>query len=182
MKFMKKSLINAYKLEAKIWILHSGRFTPLTYFFPEKAWEAHNNSLLELSKEARNMGVGIAVENMLGGYELFNSPKNGRKILEDVKSENIGLCFDIGHANLLGDIDSFLEVFSNEIIHIHIHDNDGKEDSHLPVGEGSIKWKNFLDWLEKAKYKGWIVFENYDVSDVKRGIDFLADSSVTTHP
>jgi len=182
MKFMKASLTNAYKLEAKIWILHSGRFTPLTYSFPEKAWEAHNNSLLKLSKEGKNMGVRIAAENMLGRYELFNSPENGRKILEDVKSENFGLCFDIGHANLLGGINSFLEVFSDEIIHIHIHDNDGKEDSHLPVGKGSIKWKNFLDWLEKARYKGWVVLENYDFSDVKQGIDFLAGSSMTNNP
>ena len=178
MRFMKESLTNAYKLEAKIWVLHSGRFTPLTYFFPEKAWEAHNSSLLELSKEARNLGIRIAVENMLGEYELFNSAENGSKILDNVKSENIGLCFDIGHANLLGNIDSFLEVFSDEIIHVHVHDNDGKEDSHLPVGKGNIKWKSFLDWLEKVRYKGWVVFENYELSDVKQGMEFLANSNI----
>ncbi len=177
MKWVEDSLNRAYKLEAKIWVLHSGRLTPLTYFFPEKAWEAHTSSLLQLAKKARNMGIQIAVENMLGRYELFNGAKNGRRLLEEVQSENVGLCFDVGHANLLGGIDSFLRGFSNEIIHIHVHDNDGKEDNHRAVGAGSIQWNSFLHWVEKVRYKGWIVFENYELADVKQGMKFLADDN-----
>lgn len=172
-RFMKKSLKRAHELEAKTWVLHSGRFTPFTYFCPEKAWEAHARSLLELSKEARDLGIRIAVENMPGRYELFNSVENGRRLLEDVQSEYVGFCFDIGHANLLGGVDRFLIGFPNEIFHIHVHDNNGEGDSHVALGQGNINWRNFFSLLKEVGYDRWIVFENYELSDVKEGIDFF---------
>jgi sugar phosphate isomerase/epimerase len=173
-RFMGESLRRAYELEAGIWVLHPGRLTPFTYFFPEKAWEANRRSLLELSREARDLGIRVAVENMLGGYELFSGVKDGMRLLEDVKGENVGLCLDVGHANLGEGMEPFLRDLSEEILHIHVHDNDGKTDSHLAVGRGSIRWEKFVGFLKNSGYDGWVVFENYELRDVKEGVNFLA--------
>jgi sugar phosphate isomerase/epimerase len=173
-RFMAESLRRAYELEARIWVLHPGRLTPFTYFFPEKAWEANRRTLLELSREARDLGVRMAVENMLGGYELFSGVKDGMRLLEDLRGEGVGLCLDVGHANLGEGVEPFLRDLSEEIIHVHVHDNDGRIDSHLAVGRGNIGWESFIEFLEKSRYEGWVVFENYEISDVREGMDFLA--------
>lgn len=101
-RFMEKSLKRAYELEARIWVLHPGRLTPFTYSFPEKAWEANNNSLLMLSKEAKDLGIQIVVENMPGRYELFSNLKNGRKLLEDVMMLDVLLAILAGFLLALG--------------------------------------------------------------------------------
>jgi sugar phosphate isomerase/epimerase len=180
---MTKSLKRAYKLEASLWVLHSGRFTPFTYYFPEKAWNAHNNSLLALSQTAKDYGIRIAVENMPGQYELVNNVPSGKKLLDEIQRDNVGICLDIGHANIREGVKPFYTCRSPEIIHIHIHDNKGKADSHLTLGQGNIDWKNFRAWLTKIKYDGWIVLENYEFNDVQQGIKVLANleaSPITT--
>jgi sugar phosphate isomerase/epimerase len=49
--------------------------------------------------------------------------------------DGVGLALDVGHAHLNHCLPGFLEA---SISHVHIHDNDGKEDMHLPVGRGTI--------------------------------------------
>ena len=44
------------------------------------------------------------------------------------------------------------------IKHVHLHDNNGDKDLHLPMGCGSIEWKKTLKTLKKY-YNGTITLE-----------------------
>jgi sugar phosphate isomerase/epimerase len=109
-------------------VLHPG------YFAWEQEREQANRqfkkSLAELSKAAREFSVAFSFENM-GDMNYFNlrTPED-LAIIQDH-------CFtlDIGHANLNRCLPAFLET---HFVHLHIHDNDGKRDTHSPVGEGNI--------------------------------------------
>ena len=48
----------------------------------------------------------------------------------------------MGHAYLNKCLDGFLDC---PIRHVHIHDNDGKDDAHLPVGDGSIDFGKVMN-------------------------------------
>jgi len=53
----------------------------------------------------------------------------------------IRCCFDIGHAYFNGrnlSLNRWIDVLKNHIGHVHIHDNNGNYDDHLPLGQGSI--------------------------------------------
>lgn len=57
---------------------------------------------------------------------------------------NFGVCLDYAHAVIYGsDIDSWVTELSSHIRHLHINDNDLKNDLHLAVGDGSIDWQRF---------------------------------------
>jgi len=66
------------------------------------------------------------------------------KNVEDFKrfysevNEDIGLVLDVGHANINGQIESFLTTFADKIVDMHVHDNYGKGDQHLGIGYGNI--------------------------------------------
>jgi sugar phosphate isomerase/epimerase len=48
---------------------------------------------------------------------------------------------DLGHANLWGrDPAAMIRRFAHRLHHIHLHDNDGRSDLHLPPGTGNINW------------------------------------------
>lgn len=160
--FMKKSLENAYSLEAEIWVIHPGRLTPFTYFFPEVAWKAQINSFKRFLKEAEGLGVKVVIENMVGKYSLFKTLDDWLRIVREIE-EDVGLCLDVGHAHLTGDLDVFLTK-TPQIQHLHIHDNKGLEDSHLPAFEGNINWKKVFKHLKKVNYDGWVVVENYTLN------------------
>jgi sugar phosphate isomerase/epimerase len=96
----------------------------------EQADRQFRKSLQELTHAARERSLTFYFENM-GDMNYFNlrTPED-LPIIEDT-----GFTLDVGHANLNQCLPAFLET---EIRHMHIHDNNGKRDTHSPVGDGVI--------------------------------------------
>lgn len=106
----------------------------------ERATDAAFSSLEELSIFARQRGVNILLEN------IPNDLSSGERLhlfLEQTHLD-LGFCFDIGHANLMEGVEPAFDAMKNRIRSTHLHDNDGKADSHLfPFNDkpGTIDWK-----------------------------------------
>jgi sugar phosphate isomerase/epimerase len=60
--------------------------------------------------------------------------------MEALPSEHFGLCFDTGHFNLFSTISlaEWLDQVRPHIFEIHLHDNTGKADDHLAIGDGNF--------------------------------------------
>ena len=54
---------------------------------------------------------------------------------------------------------------------MHIHDNMGKKDEHLPLGKGTIDWKQVMEKL--SDYKGIFVTEMGSVEEGIQSLEFL---------
>ena len=69
------------------------------------------------------------------------------QILQGIDSPKIRCCFDIGHAFAYSPVplEQWIHVLGKYIKHIHINDNDGKRDLHLPLGKGSIPLLNVIN-------------------------------------
>ncbi|MDY6965457.1 MAG: sugar phosphate isomerase/epimerase family protein [Halobacteriota archaeon] len=103
--------------------------------------------LSELREYADERGVLLCVENMHFDHELCNSSKEDLCILED----NFAV-FDMGHANIVEDPLKFAEKILHRIRYVHVHDNNGKEDEHLPLGEGNIDYEAIIDLIGDNYY------------------------------
>jgi len=72
----------------------------------------------------------------------------------------VGVCWDFGHANLnhphQGDC---IRALGSRIKAVHIHDNFGREDSHLPPFFGTVNWADCMQALARAGYAGVLDFE-----------------------
>ena len=136
--------------------LHPDRYTPMH----DRAFLIAQNleSLAELSTYARNMGVGLMIENLPGDYN------NARQLGEllDAMPE-LGLHLDIGHANLLVPVNTteeILQAYGSRLRHVHLHDNNGgSADLHLPLGAGQIDVRRYVGALKAAGYEGTITLE-----------------------
>jgi sugar phosphate isomerase/epimerase len=109
-------------------IVHPGYFT-----WEEervKALRQFRRSLHELTVIAEDLSVRFFLENMGNWNYFFLRHPSEIDVMGD-----FGLALDVGHANLNHCLDEFLQV---PFRHIHLHDNNGTEDSHSPVGTGSI--------------------------------------------
>ena len=107
----------------------------------ERAVEKFRQSLGELTAAADDLSVTFFVENM-GNWEYFFLRSSEDLPLID----GIGLALDVGHAHLNGCLDAFL---AHPAAHFHLHDNDGTEDSHDPVGTGSIDFVAVMDAVRR---------------------------------
>ncbi len=93
-------------------------------------------SMKVLDGVSKEYGVTLAIENMPNMY--FFLGRTAAELREIVEGTDLGICFDIGHANTMCQIDDMIDTFGDRIKNIHIHDNNGQRDEHLTIGEGNI--------------------------------------------
>jgi len=113
------------------------------------------DSLFKLSEYMKGEKVKLALENYLckhldspGDTKTYGFPISGLKdLISQLKSENIGLCLDTGHANIEGiDIPSFINEMRSFLIATHIQENNGINDMHMfPFSLRRIFSK--MDWF-----------------------------------
>ncbi|MGQ9642197.1 MAG: sugar phosphate isomerase/epimerase family protein, partial [Candidatus Bathycorpusculaceae bacterium] len=162
LKRLEKSIVVASELDAYTWVFHPGLKTGISMFYPEMDWLQNLKTARTLSRIARDYGVKIAIENVPEPYPfLMKSVEHFTRFYREFDGE-ISLALDIGHANINGQIELFLDSFANKIAHIHAHDNDGKEDQHLGIGYGSVNWRNFAEKLKKIAYGKIVIVESVE--------------------
>jgi sugar phosphate isomerase/epimerase len=144
-------------------VLHAGTTTAAAAADNSRA--AMVRSLTDLAPAAADRGVRLAVEVIPNGLSTPASLVALIEGLEDVKG--LGICVDVGHARLMGDVVDAIETCSGHIVTTHLHDNRGRTDDHLIPGQGVIDWDASLLSFQKVGFDGPWIFE-LAVSDQPR--------------
>lgn len=106
----------------------------------------------KLAKCAKKLEIKIAFENTRDkGYLEY--------VINNIKDDNIGICYDAGHCHAHFNDEFNYEFFKDRIFAVHLHDNDKTEDQHLLPFDGTIEWENVLAKLKESNYKGPITLE-----------------------
>jgi len=116
---------------------------------------AARRSVEELVRVAEPLGVQIALEVIPN--ELSRAGSIVHFIEEDF--DGVGICLDIGHAHIDGDVIDAIETVSEYLIATHLHDNAGRSDDHLLPFEGTIDWAGALLAVQKIGYDGPFMLE-----------------------
>lgn len=153
-------------------VVHPGYLSPYGSQVPERAWRTHIESIRHVCDTAEKYGIMIAVENMPEmPYILGKYPDEMLRTLEEVDRDNLGMTLDVGHANTAGVVDEFLEKCKEHILHMHIHDNHGISDEHLPLGRGTVQWKKVMESLKG--YNGRLVTEMATLQEGEECIAYI---------
>jgi sugar phosphate isomerase/epimerase len=160
---LKNSIVNAAALDCEMWVFHPGLRTATSMFYPGMDWARNLESVRLLFRFARDHGVEACVENIMEAFVMKNVDEF-RRFYDEI-GEDIGLAFDTGHANVVGELEGFLTGFSDKIVHVHAHDNHGKSDEHLGVGYGNIDWDIVAKHLKRASFSKAVIIESVEHID-----------------
>jgi sugar phosphate isomerase/epimerase len=119
--------------------------------------DAARRSIEELTRATEALGVRLALEVMPNA--LSTPERLVSFIEEDLEANGVGICFDFGHAHLIGDVLDAVDAASEHLVTTHVHDNAGRSDDHLVPFDGSIPWDPTLMALQKIGFEGAFVFE-----------------------
>jgi sugar phosphate isomerase/epimerase len=109
----------------------------------DHALEHFKRSLKEIGSLAEEHGITYYVENMGNWNYFFLRFPDELDLIG-----NVDLALDVGHANLNQCLEEFLKL---PFRHAHLHDNDGTEDTHSAVGEGSIDFQSVIKAVRRTK-------------------------------
>ena len=169
---IKDSINLANEIDASIVVVHPGLVPFLLKDQPDKIYEVADNSIKELGEYSRNLGVNTTIENMPNFESMIY--QDMARLNETLENFDMNMTFDIGHANHSGISPD--EMYFDSIKHIHAHDNFGDDDTHLPLGEGSIELKHFIDEFEKKSFDGIYMIEVNDKDSIKKSLEFLKNN------
>jgi sugar phosphate isomerase/epimerase len=158
------------RLGMDVYTVHPSFMTPIGLVNKDAVIDTTQASLRRLEAVSRDLGVRVALENMpQGPFTTGSTPKELLNLLEGTE---LGICLDVGHANTSGTLKGFLKL-KDRIINLHVHDNMGERDEHLPVGDGTVDFPFLLKKLRG--YKGRYVIESRGLEDGVRSKQRLAE-------
>ena len=113
-------------------------------------------------------------------HSYINTVGSTLLMLEDIKCENAGIALDYGHAALgyenPAESVAMCKMYGNRLKHIHINDNYGVWDDDMIVGSvNPLPYIEFLYWLKKTDYSGYITFDQFPYRE--DGRDAVAESA-----
>ncbi|WP_455645593.1 sugar phosphate isomerase/epimerase family protein [Methanosphaera sp.] len=109
--------------------------------------------------DENSISVKLAIENMPNRFRYIGSRVEEIEYIQE--NTDCYITIDTGHANTCHDCAEFFKL--NNIEYYHIHDNCGKKDSHLALGEGNLD----LDLLKKVE-NGVLELNSYKSSKIKK--------------
>ncbi|HDM23969.1 hypothetical protein DRO02_01300 [archaeon] len=173
-KRVKKSIWRTYALEALKCTIHPGYDSVLAVLSPRMPFRQQLKSFREIFDYAERLGVTLCLENLSGREKgLVYKPTHILEI-EKILGKKILVTLDVGHAHIAGNEFEFIDALGERIIHMHVHDNFGIHDVHLPIGRGNINWSSLFQRLRnRVGAHTTLIIENYTIEDIIESVEYL---------
>lgn len=112
-------------------------------------------ALLPIVEMAASHGLTLAMENLSAPFDrvsVFN------ELIASVPGLKLHL--DFGHTNFGRDgHEIFCQELGEHLVHVHFSDNRSRNDDHLPLGVGTVDWRQAVDSLKTISYDNTITLE-----------------------
>lgn len=149
-------------------VFHSSAFPFLRGAYLEN-WVAGCSAFYEELVE--NYPVRLYIEN---AQDLDPTPL--RRLMEKLNSDRIGVCLDIGHANYSRTpVCEWFDQLGEWIQYLHLSDNLGVFDDHLPLGQGCVDWELVNQCWKTIGKDIPVTLETGTLEATRKSIAFLRD-------
>jgi sugar phosphate isomerase/epimerase len=152
-------------------VCHTG-FDPRHHKGHRRAWiENSLSTWAPFVKRAEILRTPLALENV---WE--EDPELHLELLEGIKSPWLGFCLDVGHQHSFSrtTLDKWLHATWPYLKEVHLHDNDGSFDTHLPIGSGTIDFDYLFNFLGEKKISPVLTMEPHSVEHMSETLAGLA--------
>ena len=150
----------ATALGAQVMVVHPLE-APLEPGAPELAprLEAAGRGLAQVMARCRELALTLVVEVMVP-HLAGGRPEELRQVTAGLGVAGWAYCLDTSHAALspLG-VGGWVQALGGRLGLVHLSDNRGQGDDHLPPGQGSIDWGSVRWQLGRAGYDGVVMLE-----------------------
>ncbi len=160
----------AAMLSPAVLVLHPG-YNDLQHGDNKDNWLKNSIATWNIMvKKAEEYRLNIAIENIFDKNPLLLA-----KLLKEIDSPFLGHCFDVGHYNVFADypLCDWFNIMGQYIKELHLHDNNGKRDEHLALGDGAVDIPAVFAQLKKHKITPALTIEAHNEKNVFLSLDRL---------
>lgn len=168
----------AVQLGARRAVLHPSYISGMGRNVPALSERYARESLDAAVNCAARVNIDLCLENLFLHLTPFGTMEDWDTIF--AQYPRLGLTLDVGHAHIGPDgmarVLTYIHRFKSRLRHLHVSDNLGQRDDHLPIGKGRIDFPAVVAALRQIGYQKGITLEIFseDRDDLVRSRDRLA--------
>jgi len=117
-------------------------------------WHHFVSTMRTCNEIAKDHGLEFLIEPRV--HEVTSNSDSLLRLFDAIPDDNLGAILDTAHQYAQKELLPIaIEKLGEKIRYIHIADNDGRDNRHLPPGEGTIDWDGVFTSLKKTGYDGF---------------------------
>jgi sugar phosphate isomerase/epimerase len=159
-------------------VCHLGYLDCIHSYDPEQWLTTSLETWRELLAVASRHDTPIMFENT---YET--GPRIHKAVLEALDSPYAGFCLDVGHLLAFAhtELEEWLATLGQWLGQLHLHDNHGVRDDHLPVGKGDFDFPALFSYLKAGNIEPIITLEPRSENDLWDSLNALDRLAIFDH-
>ena len=167
-RLIESSIDLCHALTGKALIVHNGDYT---YDIPnatrhnhpalEIQWAANIDALKQINAYANDRGITVCLENIIINATSIDRCYEDLLEIRQAVGDSLKFTLDMGHARLSQGTAEAIQTLGGAIGHIHLSDNFGEKDDHLPLGDGNTDYSDYVGFLKN--FENVITLEVIDV-------------------
>lgn len=139
---------------------------PEGFHWPE-FWDRFVRMIKRCNQIAKANGVQLLVEPRVG--EVTPNCDALLRLIEAVDDDNFGVILDTAHQHAQKELLPLsVEKLGKHIRYVHVADNDGLVNRHLPPGAGNIDWEEVFRALKRQGYDGYYAIDLEKMPQLER--------------
>lgn len=168
---IRQSMEIAKRMSLKGVVFHTGKLAGFNVAGYLRLWHERNLKFFTELAEAYPEQQ-IYMENMFD-----EAPEVMARLAEAMKGvPNFGLCLDYSHAAVTDyPLPGWVKAMAPYIRHMHINDNDLKDDLHQPVGDGKIDWQVYSRLMREYQIEATALIEVRGCEKQKKSLEFMKE-------
>ena len=173
-EFAKKinvKIINMHLLKG-VYVTLPNKVVLLTDIYKEQYLAKVKEFIQLCERTIADSGIKICIENV-DSNPFTISQISALDLM--LKNDVFALTIDVGHMDCLSYADDdFMKKHADKIIHMHLHDSDGKH-PHLSLGSGRLDIKSLIDGYDKVENH---LIEVKTIEGLAQSINYLNETGI----
>ena len=171
-----QSLDVAKAIDAKTVVYHTGNEATIKHRGFQKAYSEDSIRFWKNYISAyENSNITAVQENV-----SENTYESILKIVDAINSPMLKASLDTGHVNVHSDrkVTNWIEGYGKNLVHMHLHNNYGDDDSHLSLLKGTLDFDEIFDKIKELELNPILVLEIFTENDLYESVDYLRKKGV----
>ena len=158
-RITKAAIDMCHALNGKTLIIHNGDYTykisgATRHNHPAREMQCAFNlaALQNINAYANDKGVTVCLENIIINDTSIDRCYADLLEIRAAVGDSLKFTLDMGHSRLSQGTAEAIRILGDAIGHIHLSDNFGEKDDHLPLGEGNYDYSDYVGFLKNFEH------------------------------
>jgi sugar phosphate isomerase/epimerase len=130
----------------------------LPNFSWKEFWKKYIKNIEKCNQICKDHGIELLIEPRVG--EVLSNSDALLRVFDVIDDENLGAILDIAHQHAQKEILPIaIAKLNKKIKYVHIADNDGRDNHHYVIGDGSVDWDEIFITLKSIGYDGYYAID-----------------------